>query len=92
MPRKRKIIDKQSFKKSCGKCLICGEDNYDLLDVHRIVPGSEGGRYTKDNSVTLCSNCHRRVHAGEIDIHRYYNSTAGTVLHVTLQGEEKFLR
>ena len=91
MPRKRKIIDKKSFKQSCGKCIICGEDRYELLDTHRIIPGSVGGKYTKENSISSCSNCHRLIHAGEITVHRYYNSTSGKVLHVTIDGEEKFL-
>lgn len=92
MPKKRNIIDKKSFKMSRGKCILCGEKKYELLDTHRIVPGAEGGRYTSENSVCLCSNCHRLVHAGDIVIHRYYTSTYGTVLHVTINGEDKFLK
>lgn len=91
MARKRKLIDKKAFKKCQGKCRLCGESRYDLLDVHRIIAGAEGGKYTPDNSVTLCSNCHRLVHAGDITIHRYYNSTAGKILYITVDGEDKFV-
>lgn len=70
------------------KCQICDEDNYDLLDAHRITPGSEGGKYTKHNTVCLCSNCHRKVHAGLITIDGKFESTKGTVLHYFIDGEE----
>tara|TARA_B100001057_G_C22544466_1_gene830957 strand:+ start:281 stop:556 length:276 start_codon:yes stop_codon:yes gene_type:complete len=91
MPRKRKIINKKQNKLAAGKCRICGEDDYALLDNHRIVEGAKGGKYTKYNVVVLCSNCHRRTHDGQIVIDRYYLSTAGTVLRVFIDGEERFV-
>lgn len=91
MARKRKLIDKKAFKKCEGECKLCGESKYELLDVHRIISGKDNGEYTPYNSTCLCSNCHRRVHAGEITIHRYYDSTAGKILHITRNGEDKFI-
>lgn len=86
-----KFCGKKVLKKSEGKCRICGENNYALLDTHRITPGSEGGKYTYANSVVACSNCHRRVHAGQIIIDRYYLSTDGTYkLRIVEDGIEKF--
>jgi 5-methylcytosine-specific restriction endonuclease McrA len=92
MPRKKHIIEKKVFKMAAGACRICGEDNYALLDVHRIKEGAKGGRYTRENSVTLCCSCHRRVHAGTIKIDRYYLCTDGSMkLLVTIDGKEEFL-
>lgn len=84
------MINKQARKRSEGKCYLCGENDYSLLDVHRIVEGKNGGRYTEHNTVVLCANCHRRTHYGALTIHRWYNSTNGRVLHYTENGEEKW--
>lgn len=92
MPRKKHLIDKQIFKKSAGKCRICGETNYALLDVHRILEGSNGGKYEKSNSSVLCSNCHRKVHDGQIIIDRYYPTTGGLKLRIIREdGKEDFV-
>jgi hypothetical protein len=40
-------------KRVNGKCIFCGEEDYNLLDVHRINPGSEGGQYTTFNTVVV---------------------------------------
>lgn len=44
-------------------CQICGYSRM-KSDVHRILPGAEGGRYTVGNMVALCVRCHREVHRG----------------------------
>lgn len=43
---------------SCQRC-GWGES---ACDLHRIIPGNEGGKYTTDNIIVLCPNCHRLVH------------------------------
>jgi 5-methylcytosine-specific restriction endonuclease McrA len=79
------------FKRVAKKCFFCPCDIYGLLDVHRIVPGEEGGRYTEFNSVTTCANCHRKMHEGIIKIIGKHSSTAGYVLHyIDENGEEKW--
>lgn len=89
MARRKTLINKIIKKKSDGKCYFCPCDNYDLLDVHRIVEGADGGKYTDANTVTLCSLCHRKVHAGIIKIDRKYPTTAGRpVLHYWIDGKE----
>lgn len=91
MGRKRILINKHAKKKLDGKCYFCDCSNYDLLDVHRIQEGSEGGKYTPFNTITVCSLCHRKIHAGLIKIFRKYNSTKGTVLHfIDENGVERY--
>ena len=70
----KKLVDK--------KCYFCGCDNYDLLDVHRLIPGEEGGKYTEWNMLTTCCMCHRKIHAGQIKIiGKHYSTTGRYILH-----------
>lgn len=75
---RKKYSRQQIQKKFHGKCFACGEDDYNILDAHRII---EGGPYIVSNIVVCCSNCHRKIHAKEIKIDRKYLSTNGMVLH-----------
>lgn len=91
MSRRKTLIDKVAKKKHDKKCHFCGCDQYELLDVHRIIEGSDGGKYTEFNTVTTCALCHRKIHAGMIKIDRKYLSTTGRwLLHYWLDGEEKW--
>ena len=45
------------------KCIFCGCEIPEVLDRHRILPGSRGGRYTPENVLRVCANCHRKIHA-----------------------------
>lgn len=89
--KKNKTIDKKAYKKSHGKCAICGLDLYETLDVHRWkVEGKDGGKYTRGNSLVLCANHHRMVHANMIEIEGVYESTAGPVIiYYDENGEEQ---
>lgn len=54
----------------CEKCkkpapFLKDKDNEPFLEVHHIVPLSEGGEDTVDNSIALCPNCHRHAHFGK---------------------------
>lgn len=92
MGKRKSLIDKQIFKKAQGACRICGENDYAVLDIHRIKAGKDNGRYTKFNSVTLCCLCHRKVHDNQITIDKYYLSTGGIwALRIVIDGEEKFV-
>ena len=80
--RKTKLINKKNKKKSDRKCYFCGLDDYAVLDVHRIAEGQDGGKYTEFNSLTVCSNCHRKIHDKQIVIDRKYFATNGAyILH-----------
>ena len=55
-PRARQtVIDRDS-----DKCLLCGSPGPGL-HLHRVVYGSQGGRYVEGNCVLLCSMCHNPV-------------------------------
>lgn len=91
MPRRKRIINKIIKKKIDKKCYFCSCDKYELLDVHRIIEGSQGGQYTEFNTLTVCSLCHRKIHAKMIVIDRKYMSSSGKkILHYWIDGEEKW--
>lgn len=91
MGRKR-LVDKISLKKHQGKCYFCETNDYVLLDVHRIIPGEDGGEYTDHNSLVVCVSCHRKIHAGQIKIDKKYFSTSGKwVLHFWEGDTERWL-
>ncbi|NFD04988.1 HNH endonuclease [Clostridium botulinum] len=60
------------LKRANGICEYCKKqapfirksDNTPYLEVHHIVPLSEEGEDTVENTVALCPNCHRKVHFG----------------------------
>jgi len=87
-----KKIDKKQVKHTAGRCRLCGNPSYEVLDVHRINYNSEYKKYSLDNTVVLCSNCHRKVHDEKtIVIDRWYASTAGPMLRIIENGIEKFV-
>jgi 5-methylcytosine-specific restriction endonuclease McrA len=86
--KRTKNIKKKDYKKVSGSCRICGEEQYELLDVHRI---QAGGQYSYANSVSLCCKCHRKVHSGSIIVDKWYMSTAGYLLRILENGVEKFV-
>lgn len=87
----RKTINKIAKKHAEGKCQLCDESDYAVLDCHRIVPGEDGGKYSDFNTVVLCSNCHRKVHDGQIVMDRKYQTLEGRwVLRYLVGGEERW--
>jgi hypothetical protein len=84
-------VNKKVRKKVEGRCYFCTCDDYALLDVHRIVPGEEGGQYTDYNTVVVCSNCHRRCHSGSIKIlGKHFSSSGKYVLNYIEDGVERW--
>ena len=76
----------QSLKK---ECLICGEKEPICLDFHHINPEEKSFTIAKHQSlgkekllaeikkcVCLCSNCHRKVHAGIINLENYLDKSS----------------
>lgn len=88
MSHRKRYIRKQIKKLVEKHCFFCKEDNYALLDAHRILPGEKNGKYHELNMLCVCSNCHRRIHSGEIIVDRKYMSTKGIVIHYWRDGQE----
>ena len=87
-----RIKNKKTYKLSRGKCVLCGENNLSTLDIHRILEGANGGEYHYENTVCLCANCHRKVHAGEIKIIRKYKTLSWReYIEVIENGETKMI-
>ena len=90
MSRKRTLINKKQFKQFTGECRLCKSTETSTFDVHRIQHGKDGGKYNLLNSVCLCSNCHRKVHANEIELLGYIRSSHGFLLQVKIDQELKY--
>lgn len=59
------LFEKKGKKRACE---ICGYDKKEALDLHHIVGKAIGGKNNKENKLTVCSNCHRLIHAGLLDL------------------------
>ncbi len=83
---------RQQIKKLMEKeCYFCGENDYNLLDVHRILEGANGGTYHDRNTICCCAKCHRKIHSGRIKIHGKHLSTSSRwVVHFTEDDVEKW--
>lgn len=46
-------------------CQVCGK-KHTRLEVHHIIPRSQGGTDNENNLITLCEDCHEAVHNGKI--------------------------
>ena len=59
--------EKNSIRNS--PCIGCGNEppfeDRKRCHVHRILPGSAGGKYTPDNVEPRCSACHDQAHGGD---------------------------
>lgn len=78
---------KEWFYEMKTPCIICGESEPVCIDFHHIDPNEKEftiGKYrsrskewlTQEISkcVCLCSNCHRKVHAGLLNLEDYINN------------------
>ena len=50
-------------------CQCCGKKNC-RLEVHHIKFKSDGGTNDEENLITLCEDCHKRVHAGTVVLNK----------------------
>ena len=91
MGRKRKLINRKVDKLAAKKCQICGTDDLDTLEYHRIIHGEDGGTYIPSNVVICCSSCHTLIHKDRIQIKGWFESTGGKVLIVVKDGIEKII-
>ena len=68
------VIDKYT-------CQCCGKKNC-RVEAHHIVFRSKGGSNDLENYVTLCEDCHKAVHSGEIDL-KLKGKRRGTLRYAT---------
>ncbi len=59
-------IRRSVLRRDGGRCQVPGCRHATFVDVHHLVPRSEGGANTAENLVTLCSAHHRAVHRGKV--------------------------
>lgn len=63
-------VVKQALQHAGGKCELCESDTFlskkqePFLEVHHVLPLSDGGSDTITNAVALCPNCHKELHFG----------------------------
>lgn len=56
----RKGLREELEKEFNGSCQVCRWKG--PCDLHRKIPGKDGGKYTKENVMFICPNCHRLEH------------------------------
>lgn len=53
----------KALQRDGRQCTRCGSSENESLHVHHKLPLAEGGTNDLDNLLTLCQECHHRVHA-----------------------------
>jgi hypothetical protein len=62
-------IRKAVYTRDKYKCKFCNGKSGDFrLEAHHIISKVDGGKDDFDNLITLCKDCHVKVHKGEIDL------------------------
>lgn len=54
----------------CSSQLFDRQDGRPYLEVHHVVPLSEGGDDTLENAAALCPSCHRELHHGKLRLQK----------------------
>jgi 5-methylcytosine-specific restriction endonuclease McrA len=91
MEQREKKINKKNYKNTNKKCKICGIENTEILEVHRIIEGRNQGQYKYNNVIACCPNCHTKIHKNQIQIDKWYFSSCGYLLRwIDEKGQEHF--
>lgn len=53
---------KKSLIEEKGSCKICGYSFKPVLQIHHILPISQGGNNDTDNIICVCPTCHKTLH------------------------------
>jgi predicted restriction endonuclease len=76
-----------------NKCEVCGERNKSVLDAHHVIPKNDKRSTDKlDNLICVCSNCHRRIHRGEVILEGRYSTSVGSRWFWHNSGEPPIIR
>jgi hypothetical protein len=59
-------VRREVTRRDGGRCVVPGCKNAVFLDVHHVVPRSEGGDHDPDRLVLLCGAHHRAQHRGQL--------------------------
>ena len=62
--RKEAVLHRDKYT-----CQICGK-KHTRLEVHHIIYRSQGGTDDEDNLITLCEDCHEKIHNGELVLNK----------------------
>ena len=67
-----KVLARDSYS-GCPCCIWCGRPSVDGigLHLHHVIRRSQLGKNTEDNLVTLCFDCHMKLHDGDTEIQTY---------------------
>lgn len=63
-----KKIEKTVFQRFSSRCPFCDENDIATLQIHHIEPYSEVKKHDLENLILVCSNCHNRIHSGDIPL------------------------
>ena len=55
-----KTTRKAVYKRDGYRCALCDSPKY--IQIHHVIPRSEGGSDFPENLITLCSVCHGQAH------------------------------
>lgn len=59
-------IQKQGKERDCYVCQICGSKDH--VEGHHIIDYQYGGAANAENIISLCRDCHKKIHRGRIDL------------------------
>jgi 5-methylcytosine-specific restriction endonuclease McrA len=59
-------VRRRVIRRDGGRCVVPGCRQGVFIDVHHVVPRSEGGNHDPDTLVVLCSAHHRALHRGQL--------------------------
>ena len=89
---RRKKTGILSVKRPKIACEVCGESNKSVLHSHHIVERGEINSNNNDYNIGIvCSNCHNKIHAGELRIIGVFPGTkppTGRILIYELNGKK----
>lgn len=63
-----KRMEKKIFQEANSTCPFCGEREISLLDIHHIIPRSQGGPNEELNLILACKKCHTDIEEGKISL------------------------
>lgn len=64
---RKEVLERDSID-DCPCCIYCGRPLLVGANLHHVKFRSQLGKDDKNNLVTLCFNCHRKLHDGDKDI------------------------